>query len=271
MHTLPRNFFKWSTTILYMTICPVFFFVFVLVYEPLRLKPYLDMGRGLYAMNLAICFSIALGVICGLRVAFHYMKNARHLTWAHFIIWCMFEVLVTGMFVALYLTLMSKELPYYSVLLTSVGFCYLIFIIPYVVLTLAFTIGAHRDRERLLLSRDQEDNSLIRFMDIYQRPKLIIAPSAVLFIEARENYVKIHYLEGGKVKVFELRATMSSLEEIANRYSFVRCQRSFYVNPAHVTVLRKEVGSLIFADLDTPGLPSIPVSKRYYDELSKLL
>ena len=128
MHTLPRNFFKWSTTILYMTICPVFFFVFVLVYEPLRLRPYLDMGRGLYAMNLAICFSIALGVICGLRVAFHYMKNARHLTWAHFIIWCMFEVLVTGMFVALYLTLMSKELPYYSVLLTSVGFCYLIFI-----------------------------------------------------------------------------------------------------------------------------------------------
>ena len=71
--------------------------------------------------------------------------------------------------------------------------------------------------------------------------------------------------------LFELRATMSSLEEIANRYSFVRCQRSFYVNPAHVTVLRKEVGSLIFADLDTPGLPSIPVSKRYYDELSKLL
>ena len=271
MHTLPRNYFKWGTTILYMTICPVFFFVFVLVYEPLRLRSYLDMGRDLYAMNLAISFSIALVVISGLRVAFHYLKYVKHLTWAHFIIWCMFEVLVTSIFIALYLALMNGSTPFFSVLLTCVGFCYLIFIIPYVILTLAFAIGAHKEREKRLLAREEEDNSLIRFMDIYQRPKLIIAPSAVLFIEARENYVKIHYMEGGRLKDFELRATMSSLEEIASRYSFIRCQRSFYVNPAHVTVLRKESGGLIFAELDTPGLPSIPVSKRYYDELSKLL
>ncbi|MCR5520171.1 MAG: LytTR family transcriptional regulator [Bacteroidales bacterium] len=271
MHTLPKNFFNWSTTVLYMTVCPVFFFVFVLVYEPLRLRPYLDMGRDLYAMNLAICFSISLVVISGLRVAFHYMKNARHLTWAHFIVWCMFEVLVASMFMSLYLGLMSRDLPFLSVLLTCVGFSYLIFIIPYVVLTLAFTIGSHREREKMLMARDEEDNSLIRFMDIYQRPKLIISPSAVLYIEARENYVMIHYMEGGRQKEFELRATMSSLEEVAARYSFVRCQRSFYVNPAHVTVLRKETGGLIFAELDIPGLPSIPVSKRYYEELSKLL
>jgi len=254
-----------------MTVCPVFFFVFVLVYEPLRLRAYLDMGRDLYSMNLAISFSIALVVISGLRVAFHYLKNVRHLTWAHFIIWCMFEVLVASIFIALYLCLMSGELPFLSVLLSCVGFCYLIFIIPYVILTLAFTIGAHREREKQLMSKDEEDNSLIRFMDIYQRPKLIIAPSAVLFIEARENYVNIHYMEGGRKKEFELRATMNSLEDIASSNSFVRCQRSFYVNPAHVTVLRKEAGGLIFAELDIPGVQSIPVSKRYYDELSKWL
>ena len=274
MHHLPKIFFRWGTAILYMTVCPVFYFVFILIYEPLRLRQYLDMGRDLYSMNLAISFSISLVVIAGLRIAFHFMRKLR-LTWAHFITWSMGEVLVTGMFIALYLYLMNGTLPYFSVLLTSVWSCYLIFIIPSVILTLAFAVGAHREKEKEILAsvaaREDADNTLVRFLDIYQRPKLIIAPSAVLFIEASENYVIIHYMEGGKIKSFELRATMASLEEIAERYSFVRCHRSFYVNPAHVTVLRKESGSQVYADMDVEGMPSIPVSKRYYDGLANLL
>ena len=271
MHTLPKNFFRWGTTILYMTVCPVFFFVFILIYEPLRLRQYLDMGRDLYAVNLAICFVISLVAISGLRVALHFMKDLKHFTMAHFITWCMGEVLVASMFVALYLYLMSGSTPFFSVLTTAVGSGYLIFIFPYTILTLAFTIGAHRERAREASIKTEPDNSLVRFVDVFQRPKLIIAPSAVLYIEARENYVVINYLEATKVKKFELRATMASLEEIASRYNFIRCQRSFYVNPAHVTVLRKESGGLVYAELDEAGLPSIPVSKRYYDELAKLL
>ena len=60
MHHLPKIFFRWGTAILYMTVCPVFYFVFILIYEPLRLRQYLDMGRDLYSMNLAISFSISL-------------------------------------------------------------------------------------------------------------------------------------------------------------------------------------------------------------------
>ena len=274
MHHLPNNYFRWGTAVLYMTVCPVFFFVFVLLYEPLRLHNYLDMGRDLYSMNLAILFSISLVVIAGLRVALHFMKKLR-ITWAHYITWCIGEVLVVGMFSALYLYLMNGEMPFFSVLMTTVGCWYLIFIIPYVILTLAFDIGAHREREKEMIAaaatKETADNSLVRFLDIYQRPKLIIAPSAVLFIEARENYVLIHYTEGGRIKSFELRATMTSLEDIAARYSFVRCHRSFYVNPMHVTVLRKETGGQVYADLDEEGMPSIPVSKKYYDSLANLL
>jgi len=176
-----------------MTVCPVFFFIFILVYEPLDLHQYLDMGRDLYAMNLAISFSIALVLIAGLRVALHFMKKIKHFTWAHYITWCMGEVLIVSIFIALYLYLMNGNMTFFSVLMTTVGFCYLIFIIPYVILTLSFSVGAHREREKKILAEaeaaanEAADNSLIRFMDIYQRPKLIIAPSAVLFIEAREN------------------------------------------------------------------------------------
>ena len=39
----------------------------------------------------------------------------------------------------------------------------------------------------------------------------------------------------------------------------------------HVTVLRKETGGQVYADLDEEGMPSIPVSKKYYDSLANLL
>lgn len=271
MHTLPKIFFRWAPTILYSTICPVFYFVFVLMYEPLGLPEYFDMGKGLFSQNLAITLCISLFIITGTRLLFRLMRNVPHFTWSHYVCWSLGEVLLVGVFEALYLHLVSGEQTFFSVLMKSVGFCYMIFLIPYLILTLSFTIGSHKEREKEIAAKENADDSLIRFLDLYQRPKLIIASSAVLYIEAKENYVIIHYSEGERIKQFELRATMASLEAIASKYGFVRCQRSFYVNPVHVTVLRKETGGLVYADLDVAGLPSIPVSKRYSEDLAKML
>ena len=274
MHTLPKNFFDWSTQILYVSVCAALFFIFVLVYEPLRFPDFLDMGRDLYSMNLPIITSIVFVVLAGIRVGFHFLHRAGHFTWAHYITWCIGEVLVAGMFVSLYAYLMMQHTqPYFSVLMRCVGDCYLILIFPYLILTLSFAVTAHRLRERALLHKDSEpdDSSLIRFYDVYKTLKLIIAQSAILYIESDENYVNIVYNENGRTKRYTLRATMRSLEETAERHGLVRCQRSYYVNPSHVTVLRKELGGQVAAQLDVEGLPSIPVSKGNYEKLAKLL
>lgn len=145
----------------------------------------------------------------------------------------------------------------------------LLFLVPYLIVALVYILAAFKDRSGKEVVEEALEAETISFLDIYQRPKLTVAPSDVLFIEARENYVDIHYLDNGKVNKHELRATMSSLEKIASDNGFIRCQRSFYVNPKHVTVLRKESGGLVFAELDESGLPGIPVSRKYCEELSK--
>ena len=274
MHNLPRRFFNFGTQVLYVVGCAVFFFVFVLVYDPFSLHDGLDMGRGLFSMNLAICFSIVLGLLALTRLAFHYLRRLHRFTWSYYIVWCMGEVLLLAFFLALYINLMKADgSPYIGTLSNWVGYCYLIFIFPYLVLTLSYTIAEYRDKARQAQApaEPEDDSTLIHFYDEHQKSRLIVARDAVLFIEAEENYVKIHYLKSGNPTEYVLRASMRSLEGTAEKHGLVRCQRSYYINPSHVKVLRKESGSQMFADLDVAGLPAIPVSRSYGNRLTGIL
>ena len=111
----------------------------------------------------------------------------------------------------------------------------------------------------------------MRFVDSTQRVKLMIASSAVLYIKAEENYVHIRYMEGDRLKEYALRASMKSLEELMHKHGLIRCQRSYYINPQHIKVLRRDKEGMITAELNTPQAQPIPVSPRYYEELAKWL
>lgn len=269
MHNLPRSFFGWGSVFLYIGVCSVFFLAFAIVYNPFGMQEFLDMGRGLYTFNLSIMFAISLAVLAALRTALHFMKGIKHFTWSHYVAWCMGECLVLALFFALYLTLMLRgKMPYFSVLFNFCIPCtFLILIYPYLILSMAYSIGAHKSAEK---ESAVPDAGLIRFYDQNKNPKLLIAVSAVLYLKAEENYVNIWYRDNGKAVRYSLRSSMTALEDNCRRHGLVRCQRSYFVNPGHVTILRKENG-FVYADLDVQGVPSIPVSKRYYDTLSALL
>ena len=81
----------------------------------------------------------------------------------------------------------------------------------------------------------------------------------------------IVHLDNGKVKDFELRSSMRALEEVLQRHGLVRCHRSFFVNAAHVDLLKKDVNGYALAQLDQEKIKNIPVSKKYYDSIVSLL
>jgi DNA-binding LytR/AlgR family response regulator len=114
------------------------------------------------------------------------------------------------------------------------------------------------------------EEDLVRFTDNTGRLKLVIAQDVILYIEAKENYVLIHYLDGSKIKDYSLRQSMRGIEELMMKHGIIRCQRSYYVNPRHVTVLRRDKEGMIQAELETVGR-QVPVSPKYYEELSKML
>ena len=122
-----------------------------------------------------------------------------------------------------------------------------------------------------MLERERAaDSSLMKFYDEFKRLKLTIAPSALLYINAEGNYVKIHYLENGRVRDYLLRSSMKNLEEIAGRHGLVRCHRSYYINPKHVKLLSRGKEQIV-AEMQEDGVQKIPVSPQYYQRLSDML
>lgn len=109
-------------------------------------------------------------------------------------------------------------------------------------------------RSRLLLQKNEEEKNT----DIYIRQGdtfLRINWNEILFVEAMQNYLKLH-LDG---KTFIIRQTMASLEEMLPKEPFFRIHKSFLVNISRIDAVS---GGRLFIN----GI-ELPVSKLRKEEL----
>ena len=242
---------------------PVFWLSFVLIYQPQMWVNLLEMETTSLSFNATIIMCILFGVVLISRGILLAVHRSLSMGWSKMIQWELCEVAVMSMFVALYITLMYHgEYAYFYIVGKCLYGLLLTLVYPYVVLNLAFAYVVEKEKEVY-------DDSLMRFVDNTQKLKLMIASSAVLYIEADENYVHVRYMEGERVKDYPLRASMKSLEELMLKHGLLRCQRSYYINPQHIKVLRRDKEGMISAELDVPNQKSIPVSPKYYEAVAK--
>lgn len=104
-------------------------------------------------------------------------------------------------------------------------------------------------KSRLLLERADGAETMdmyIRQGDAYQR----INWEEILYVEAMQNYLKLHFAE----RAFVIHQTMVSLEEILPKDSFFRIHNSFLVNVKHID---KISGGRLFV-----GGQELPISKH---------
>lgn len=266
MNTLPRIMTALRSNLVFIFTIPVFWLCFAILYQPSKLYYLLNMNSELYNFNITIIMCILLGVMIvsrGLLMAIHHTIK---MNWSKFVMWEIGELFIMSLFTALYITLMYQgEFSYFHMVGQSIFHLLIITIYPYVIFNIAFAYMAKMDENTL------DDDSLMRFLDNTKKLKLMIAASAVVYVEADENYVHVRYIEGDRLKDYSLRASMKSLEELMHKHGLVRCQRSYYINPQHIKVLRRDKEGLISAELDVANQKPIPVSPKYYESLSKWL
>lgn len=264
----PKNYLA---HLVYVLLLPAFFIIFAFLYNPYGIEDYLTVGGKNHAFHLVMLTCILMGVLALSRLIFFSLHRHIEFLWWHYLLWCFGEVVVSSFFMALYVALFyGSEMLYFSVLSQCFKFAVTILIYPYIILVL-IRICINYAQEAQSAAMNPADDMLAKFYDEHHRLKLTISPSAVLFVSAEANYINVHYMENDTPKEFMIRNSMRSVDAVAQKCGFVRCHRSFYVNPRHVKLLSRGKEGLIQAELLQEGLRSIPVSKQYYDSLANML
>lgn len=268
MNEIREIFRKFGPQVLHIIIVPAFFLCFMLIYTPFDLDNYLVSPKHGYAFHITILTCIYFG--CEIITRSIMFAVRRKLNTNLYVALCFMDVLVAAFFTALYLWLNKRmTVPYFNIVANSFVSLALTSAYPYIVIYLAL-VAYHRKKKFELAAEAPDDR--IRFYDSRKNLKLVLTVSSIYYIGADENYVNIHYQEdGGKTKVYDLRASMKSIEDLCAKNSLVRCHRSYFVNPTHIKTLRKDSDGLVYADIDTPQTTSVPVTKRYYANVSEML
>ena len=264
MNVLPRIFRRFIPQLLHMLVLPIFFFAFMLIYHPFDAESYL--GSSWYGVHITIISCIILVSVGIMRLLYYYLP--LKLNYTLYVFWCILEIIFMAFFVALYIWLvLGKPMAYFEALATSLQYLGLTLVIPYSVLALSMRITDYNQKEL----EPENASQRMRFYDHRHNLKIVLAPSSILYITAEENYVSIFYSENGKVRNYVLRSSMKAIDELCLDHGLLRCHRSYYINPTHVKVLRKDREGVVYAELDEKDVMHIPVTKKYYDRLSDLL
>lgn len=264
MSQIPRIFNRFLPQLLHMIVLPLFFFAFILIYRPFNLHVLL--GGQFYGVHVTMLSTIILLVIAVSRLLYYYLP--LKLNYTLYIFWCFCEVILASSFIALYLWVTLKHpMAYFDLWFRSFQITFFTLAIPYSILAISIRLYDYSYR-----SHDKNEAShRMRFYDVNHNLKLVVTSDTILYIAAEENYVNIFYTDNDRIKSYVLRASMKSIDELCLSNGMVRCHRSFYINPSHVKVLRKDKEGIIYAELDADDVRDIPVSKKYYNNLSELL
>lgn len=267
MNSLPAVFRRFVPQLLHMIVLPVFFFIFVLIYRPVDATSLL--GSNYYGVHITLLSCIILVSTAIVRLIYFFLP--LKLNYTLYIFWCLSEMIFMSFFSALYVWLvLYPDSPYFEVLTSTFTLISLTLVIPYSILALSIRVWEYHERV-LNSASDLATNRKMRFYDEKHNLKIVLDSDSILYISAEENYVHIYYVENNKVRNYVLRSSMKAIEELCIDKGLVRCHRSFFVNPLHVKVLRKEQEGIVYAELDAHDVRHIPVTKRHYDRLAELL
>lgn len=265
MNKSPDSLYRFYTGLIFATADALFFLMFTLAYNPFDMETVLGMERGISVFNTLMLSCIIYGSILILHTALYWLRSRISRNWWAYIGWWVMELFVAAAYMAMYLDLMDPCAPgYFNYFALTLKYNFSITVYSHTLLNLVFVILGFIE---MTAPGSTENSGLIKFHDTNKQLKFSVDRNSLLYINAEENYVRIHYLDGGDEKQFLLRRSMSSIEESMSKVGLFRCHRSYFVNPSAVKALRKESAGVITAEIF--GIKaSIPVSKKKYTELS---
>lgn len=272
---IPEYIYEKGNIVRLILFTAAFALIFINIYHPFNSMEWYkdrfqvsDITYFLYS-SLIILTGVLVVVISRI-IMYFFCKKKELLLW-HFMIWVFAEIVAMACFFTLFQKIaLNDNRPFDEMLKQASINTSLILLLPYSILWLFFSWRDKMKRlEKIALDEnvtDQTKKGMLSFYDEKGEFKLSVQSDQLLYLESADNYVKIYYMNKGKLSNFMLRNSLKTLGENLLNSSMTRCHRSFIVNFDKVKVLRKEKDGIYLA-LDQENIPDIPVSKTYSERV----
>ena len=277
-----------AVSVLFVIAFSVFFMV---IYTPFSVSSWFsikDMG----SFGISVVFTVAaIAILAVSKTAIYLLRNRIRFTAARYIAWLMCENIVISLgYTILTFQLLpgitSSSIP--AIAVRVLFFVTMITAIPYSLVTLYV---AYRTKgEELEAALDERDRlrgelragraasetataaapqlpQMINLYDNNGTMRLTITVDSLYYLESQDNYVKVHYKHNAKFSVYMLRSRTSSIEESLAGTGMIRCHRSYIINVRKIAFIGEEHKSY-YVTLNDEQIKRIPVSKRYYDNVT---
>lgn len=262
---------------------PFFALIFINLYRPLDfdriddsfLRAF-DISREARVQLITLMMVLGGMVIAAAsRTLMGFYTRRRTMTYIGYIIWIFGELLamVTTLTLATLLTDTSKTID--EVFRNSFVKTFLIVFIPYALCYIYFIWQENLRELRALRKQIERDETVLQkaYVQIFDEKgemRLSVRRENLVMIESADNYICVYYLNGDKIKKTMIRNRLSRVAEDLSGSRIVRCHRSYMINLDHAKVLHRDKEG-VFIELGIEGLPDIPISRTYADNVREWL
>lgn len=276
---IPSFVYSKANQIFMILFVPFFALVFIGIYRPFDfdrvssiINPHINIAHEslvLLAALVMVLSGMAVGAIS--RLIMNAYTKRHSLTYIGYISWVLSEIVVMATLFTLFslFTEISKPLP--ELFRNSFTKTVLIIFIPYTISYIYFILMEKlRELKSLRQQIDRDETVLqkayIQILDEKGEMRLSIRRDNLVMIESADNYVCVHYLSDQKVKKTMVRNTLNRVAEHLQGTRIVRCHRSYMVNLDHAQVFHRDKEG-VFIELGIEGIPKIPISRTYADNV----
>lgn len=272
-YPIPDFFVKRRNTVIQILFTTIFAYAFILIYRPFNSRSWFDVNTGKFAFGVGFVVVLGMLVVIISRVIMSQIRKVRTITIAGYSIMIAIEVLaMTGFYMMIQKVFLKDPRFWFEVYYTAILNATLILLIPYLMSLLYFAWYDKKQKlDNLLFAKTNEPESrFIHFDDENGDTKLSMQLNDLLYIEASENYVTIHYLDHTQPDRMLLRNSMKRMEEQLTGFPVVRCHRSFMVNLNRVRLAKKTKSGMV-VELSATVPIRLPVSETYRSNFSETL
>lgn len=280
---IPSFIYSRANQIFMILFVPLFALIFISIYRPFDfdrvgdiINTHIGISHESIMMLTALIMAVSGMAIGALSRTIMGAYTKRHaLTYLGYIVWILGEIGVMATLFTLFTLFTDIAKPMPELFRSTYTKTVLIVFIPYTISYIYFILKDKINELKTLRKQIDQDETVlqkayIQILDEKNEMRLSIRRENLLLIESADNYVCVYYLNGGKTKKSMVRNTIGRIAEHLQGTRIVRCHRSYMINLDHAQILHRDKEG-VFIELGLDGVPDIPISKTYADNVREWL